>query len=165
MFHLSRILPLAALGISAMAMADDPQLYRWTDAKGTVHYSDQPPSQSAPDLTTAAMPSFPAVDPVKLAQRQAALMAQVAALQQLTQAQLSQQAQAAALAQQQAELQAAQAQQAAQEQPAPAQPIYISSDFVPRVYRANLYVSRRFQHPHVPRPVQDRPPVSLVVKP
>src|ERR1700756_4638301 len=143
MLNLPRLLPLLALGVSAIAVADDPQLYRWTDAQGTVHYSDQPPAQPAPDLTASDIPSFPPADPVKLAQRQADLLAQVAALQQLTQAQLAQQAQATALAQQRAEFAALQAEQAAQAQAvetAPAEPIYVSSAFVPRVYRANLYL-------------------------
>lgn len=165
MLRLSRILPLLALGVSALAMADAPQLYKWTDAAGTVHYSDHPPAQAVADLTASAMPTFPPVDASELAQRQAALLAQVSALQQLTQVQLDQQAQAAALARQQAELQAAsQAQQAAQDQPAPAQPVYVSSDYVPRVYRANLYLpaSHRQHHHHGPPP---RPLPSLLVKP
>lgn len=139
---LSCLLPLLALGISAMAMADDPQLYKWTDTQGTVHYSDQPPSLPAADLVTSALPSFPPEDPAKPAQRQAALIAQVAALQQLVQARQAAQDQerAAALARQQAEEQAAlQAQQATQDQSL-AQPIYMSSVFVPRVYRTNLYL-------------------------
>ena len=144
MRYLSRLLPLLALGLSAAAMADDPQLYKWTDTQGTVHYSDQPPAQPAPDLTTSDIPTFPAVDPVKLAQEQAALLAQVAALQQLTQAQMAQQAQALALAREQVEL------AAAQDQPAPAEPIYISSAFVPRIYRTNLYTSHRPPAPHLP---------------
>src|SRR5690348_18022692 len=74
----SLLLPVAAL-------ADDPQLYRWTDPQGTVHYSDQPPAQPASDLVVSDIPSFPPVDPVKLAQEQAALLAEVAALQQLDQ--------------------------------------------------------------------------------
>ncbi|HEY3644583.1 MAG TPA: DUF4124 domain-containing protein [Gammaproteobacteria bacterium] len=154
MYRLSRLLPLFALGVSALAMADDPQLFRWTDAQGTVHYSDQPPAKAVPDLTAAAMPSFPPVDAAKLAQRQAALLAEADALQQLAEAQTAQQAQAAALAREQAELQAeAQAQQAAQDAPTP-EPIYISSDFVPKVYRRNLYrpASHRIGPPHAPSP-------------
>lgn len=164
---LSRLLPLLALGVSAMAMADDPQLYRWTDAQGTVHYSDQPPSTPAADLVTSAIPSFPPVDPAKLAQQQAALIAQVTALQQLLQAQLAQQAQAADLARQRAELEAAsQAQQAAQDQPTPAEPIFITSGFVPRVYRANLYLPHQHDsHRERPIPASDRPAISMFQKP
>jgi len=172
MLRLTRLLPLLALGISALAMADEPQLYRWTDAQGTVHYSDQPPAQPASDLTASDIPSFPPVDPVKLAQQQADLLAQVAALQQLTQAQLAQQAQAAALAQQRAELAALQAGQAVQGQAAEAasaEPIYVSSAFVPRVYRANLYLpaSHRMSapHPRVAPPLSTRSPGSLSLKP
>jgi hypothetical protein len=158
---------LLALAFSAAAMADDPQLYKWTDANGTIHYSDQAPARIAPDMTVAAMPVFPPVDPVKLAQQQAELLAQVAALQQLTEAQMAQQAQAAAVAQQQADLQAAQ--QAAQDQPSPVEPIYVSPAFVPRAYRANLYVPASHQlpapHPRMTPPLHTRSPGAFSPKP
>ena len=170
MLRLSRLLPLLVLGVSAVAMADDPQLYKWTDAQGTVHYSDQPPAQPAPDLTASDIPSFPPADPAKLAQQQADLLAQIAALQQLTQAQLAQQAQATALAQQRAEFAALQAEQAAQAQAAeaaPPEPIYVSSAFVPRAYRENLYMGHRppSPHAHMPRPLHDGAPVTLYRRP
>lgn len=170
MFRASRLLPIILLGVSAQAMADDPQVYRWTDAQGTVHYSDQPPAKPAPDLTAAAMPTFPPVDEAKAAQRQAALLAEIAALQQLTQARLDQQDQAADLARQRAELEAAsQAQQAAQDEPAPAEPIYITSDFTPRAYRANLYLhlGHRVREHQAPssRPLPVKPAVPVLPKP
>lgn len=167
MLRTRRLAPLLAFGmlLPALALADAPQMYKWTDAQGTVHFSDQPPAQPAPDLTASDMPSFPAADPVKLAQQQAALLAEVAALQQLTQAQLAQQAQAAALAREQAELAAVQARQSAYYQPQPAEPLYVSSTFVPRVYRVNLYrQSGRPRDPHAPapKPLTNRPPLSLL---
>lgn len=127
------------LVISPAAFADDPQLYRWTDAQGVVHYSDQPPAETAPDLKTSDMPAFPVVDQAKLDQEQAALLAEAAALQQLAQAQAAAQAAARLAA---AEL-------AARQTPPPvpatddshsSSPIYVSSAFVPRIYRANLYL-------------------------
>jgi|GEM_PF-6139107 len=157
---------LAAALLSPALLADNPQLYTWTDAQGVVHYSDQPPTQPAADLKTSDLPEFPAVDQAKLDKEQAALLAQAAALQQLAQAQ------AQALA---AERLAA-AQSAAAQQPAvvpaaddsyPPAPIYVSSAFVPRAYRANLYLPHRQSGHTVPktRPLTSRPAISLLSRP
>jgi hypothetical protein len=170
MFRTSLLLPIFLLGTSTLALADDPQVYKWTDAQGTVHYSDQPPAKPAPDLTAAAMPSFPPVDEARAARRQAALLAEVTALQRINQVQLDQQIQAADLARQRAESEAAsEAQQAAQDQPTPAEPIYINSDFVPHVYRANLYLAaghRVHEHRTPPsQPLPVKPAIPVLVKP
>lgn len=169
MLRLAYLLPLLVFTLPAAAFAADPQMYKWTDSHGTVHYSDQPPTQPAPDLVASDMPTFPPVDQAKVAQQQAELLAQVVALQQLTQAQMAQQAQAAAIAQQQAESLAADAaaQQAAQAQPSSAEPIYISSAFVPRAYRANLYLPashRMNPRAPVPRALHGQS-ISLLAKP
>jgi hypothetical protein len=141
-------------------------MYKWTDTNGVIHYSDKPPTEAAVDLQTMDVPSFPASDPAKLAADQAALLAQTQAVQQLLQAQTAQQAQAKALAQQQARLDAEiAALQQPQSQPE-LQPIYITSAFVPRAYRANLYLPHRMPTaPHSARPLPDRPAISLLHKP
>lgn len=161
---------LVLVALAPAAFADGTQLYKWTDAQGVIHYSDKPPAQTAPDLQTMDMPSFPTQDPAQLAAHQAELVAQAQAAQKLLQAQLDEQAQAAALAAQKAELQAqlaaAQQQQQSESQPA-AEPIYVSSAFVPRAYRANLYLQHRFGsgNPHPSRALPDRPAISILQKP
>jgi hypothetical protein len=156
---------LAAASLSPAVLADDTQLYKWTDTQGVIHYSDQPPTQAVADLATRPIPVFPAVDQAKVDKEQAALLAQAAALQQLTAAQAAADAQARIAAAQQA---------AAQPQPAVSTddvdtlaPIYVSSAFVPRIYRANLYLPHRpaghvvsMKHP-VPR----RPAIPLSSRP
>jgi hypothetical protein len=134
-------LMLAAASFSSLVHADDTQLYRWTDTQGVIHYSDQPPTQAVADLATTSIPVFPAIDQAKVDKEQAALLAQAAALQQLAAAQAAADAQARIAAAQQV---------AAQPQPAVSTedvdtvaPIYVSSAFVPRIYRANLYLPRR----------------------
>src|SRR5579859_6997982 len=89
---------LALLVLSSAAFGDDPQMYKWTDVDGVVHYSDKPPVEAVTDLQTLDIPSFPAQDPAKIAAEQAELVAQIQAVQQLLQTQAAQQAQAAALA-------------------------------------------------------------------
>ena len=134
---------LGLLTLAPAAFADAPQVYKWTDATGVIHYSDKPPVQAAADLQSMDMPSFPAPDPAEIAAHQAQLDAEARTAQQLLQAQLAEQAQSRALALQQAQLEAAAAaQQQADSGPA-VQPIYVDSVFVPRAYRANLYVHHR----------------------
>jgi len=155
---------------SAAVSAGDQTVYKWTDAQGTVHYSDKPPAQAAPDLQTMDLPAFPPQDPAKIAAAQAALAASTAALQQqmLTQAALDQQA--AELARERAELQAAQAavQQDAEVQPAPMYAIYANSPFIPRSFHRNLYAPHRHSN-HGPmsvdHPMVSRPPMRSPVKP
>jgi hypothetical protein len=156
---------LAAASLSSAVLADNAQLYKWTDAQGVIHYSDQPPTQAVTDLATSDIPVFPAVDQAQVDKEQAALLAQAAALQQL--------AAARAAADSQARIAAAQ-EAAVQPQPTVSTddvdavaPIYVSSAFVPRIYRANLYLPRRpaghvisMRHPS-PR----RPAISLLSKP
>jgi hypothetical protein len=155
------LLTLCAI-VPALGLADNAQVYKWTDAAGVVHYSDKPPVESVADVQTLDMPALPYQDPAQLAAQQAALVGQAVALQQL-QVQAAQQQQAADLARQQAELAAALAafQQAqAQAQPAPeTMPlIYSTSAFVPAAYRANFYL----HHPHRDRDDRShqRPPVK-----
>lgn len=150
-------LTLCALLLPALAIAANPQMYKWTDAQGVVHYSDQPPKQDVVDVQTLDIPMFPPVDPVQLAEEQAALTAQLVALRELLQTQSAQQQQAAALAEKQAQLQAALdalQQMAAAEHAEPAPLIYTASPFVPRVFRRNLYVPRRL-------PVRPEPPLQM----
>ena len=157
---------LAAALLSPALLADNPQLYTWTDAQGVVHYSDQPPTLPAADLKTSDLPEFPAVDQAKLDKEQAALFAQAAALQQLAEVQ------ARALAE--TRLAAAQSAAAEQQPVAPAvddpsspAPIYVSSAFFPRAYRANLYLPhRRPDHPaSKTRSSPTRPAISLLSRP
>lgn len=134
---------LSLLALAPAALADAPQLYKWTAADGVIHYSDKPPVQATADLESMDMPSFPARDPAEIAAHQAELDAEAQMAQKLLQTQLDQEAQAKALALQQAELEAA---TAAQQQAAPqpqVEPIYVNSVLVPRAYRANLYVHHR----------------------
>jgi hypothetical protein len=158
---------LAVALLSQAALADDSQLYTWTDAQGVVHYSDQPPTQPVADLKTSDLPQFPAVDQAKLDKEQAALLAQTAALQQLAEAE----------AQAQAEARLAAAQSTAAQQPAPVvpaadesyspAPIYVDSAFVPRVYRANLYLPHRSPERAASRarPSPGRPAISVLQRP
>ena len=160
---------LALFGLLALApavFADAPQMYKWTDAQGVVHYSDQPPKQAVADLTSSDIPVFPAVDQAKLDKEQAALLAQAVALQQLAQAQAAALADARVAAAQLAALQAPSATPATDDSYSPA-PIYVASAFVPRSYRRNLYVPNRpaahsvaLQHP-----LPSRPAVSILQKP
>ena len=166
MKHLAAFLVLAILAPSAFA---DGAVYKWTDAQGVTHYSDKPPVEAASDLTTLDMPVFPVQDPAKIAEHQAQLIAEAQAAQKLLQAQLDQQAQAAALAARQAQLEAALAaarqQQQAASQPMP-EPIYVSSAFVPQLYRANLYLHQHHHHDLPPSPpLPDRPAIPVLQKP
>lgn len=58
-------MPLTALVMMTAMAADAPVMYRWTDAEGVVHFSDQPPPDQspqvvAPDLTRLnSMPAPP----------------------------------------------------------------------------------------------------------
>ena len=140
---------LAAL-LPALAAADNPQMYKWTDADGVLHYSDQPPKQPAADLKTLDIPQFPAVDPAQLAARQAEQSAELKSLQQLL-AKQSEEQERAALARKVADLQAQlSALQQSQAEPEPVQVVYSAFRF-----RDNRF---RFHHPdhdpphHVPRP-------------
>lgn len=155
---------LLLLLLTPAAFADGTQYYKWTDAQGVIHYSDKAPVQPAADLQTMDMPAFPAQDPAALAAHQAELVAEAAAAQKLLQAQLAEQAQANALAVQQAQL------AADQQQPdsgPTAEPIYVDSAFVPRVYRANLYVPHRFPSGNMrsSRAQPSRPALTLLPKP
>jgi hypothetical protein len=154
----------AAMFLTPAVMADTPQLYKWTDAQGVVHYSDQPPKQPAADLQTSDLPAFPAVDQGKVDEEQAALLAQALALQQLAQAQALALAAARAAAGGSAEVQPAAVLSDDSYSPAP---IYMDSAFVPRAYRANLYVSHRVPHvsPLPVRPHPSRPAIPLLQRP
>jgi hypothetical protein len=125
--------------LAPAVLADNPQLYKWTDAQGVMHYSDQPPKQPATDLNTSDMPVFPVVDQAKIDKEQAALLAQVVAMQRLAQVQAASQAESEAAAEQMAELQS-QSFSAADDGSYSPEPIYVNSAFVPRAYRANLYL-------------------------
>ena len=155
-----------ALLLPAAAFADNSQMYKWTDAQGVIHYSDQPPKQAEADVQTLDIPAFPPQDPVKLAAAQAALTQQAMAMQQ---AEAAQQAQAAALALQQAELQATLAAMQQSQDTATESPplIYSTSAFVPRAYRTNLFVYHRHRSSDDsrPRPLTTRPAISLFRKP
>jgi len=137
------ILALLAASFSVPASADGQTVYKWTDAQGVVHYSDKPPTETAPDLQTMDLPAFPPQDPAKIAAEQAALTASTAILVQQQQAEEALQQREEALALERAQLQATQ--EALQEeadaaaQPAPVYAIYANSPFVPRAYRRNLY--------------------------
>lgn len=151
--------------LAQAALADGATLYKWTDAQGVIHYSDQPPVQPAADLQSTDMPSFPVQDPAQIAAHQAQLVAQAQAAQKLLQAQLEQQAELAALAAQQAALEAELAdQQQAASQSVP-EPIYVNSAFVPRAYRANLYVPHFYHDSHRTDTVPSRPAIAVLHKP
>ena len=142
--------------LPALAWAGVPQMYKWTDAAGVLHFSDQPPPASVTGVQTQDIPQFPPVDQAKLAAEQKAMSTQLAALQKLLNAQATQQAQAraAALAVQKAELEAELVSLRKQDQEREAVPlIYSVSRFVPRAFRTNLYV---YHHPlppaSMPRP-------------
>jgi len=155
---------LAALWLPTVVLADDPQLYRWTDAQGVIHYSDQPPTQPATDLATSAMPVFPAVDQAKLDQEQAALLAQAAALQQLVQAQAAAQAAARLAAAELAAQEAPPVVPATDDSYSPA-PIYVNSAFVPRIYRANLYIPHHHGGSRSSPGLPSRPAISVLRPP
>lgn len=168
---------LAALACtaSAVALADEPQLYKWTDAQGVIHYSDKAPADSSANVQTMNLPTLAPQDTTKIAAQQAALTAQVAATQRLVQQQALAQQQEATLAAQQAALdaQVAQMQEAqqfqqteeAQEeltQPPPA--VFFHSVYVPS--RATLFTAPPTspQGPAMNPPVV-QPPVNLLGKP
>lgn len=157
---------LAAVLLSPALLADNPQLYTWTDTQGIVHYSDQPPVQPVAGLKTSDLPEFPAVDQAKLDREQAALLAEAAALQRLAEAQAQALAEARLAAAQSAAAQQQPVVPASDDSSSPA-PIYVSSAFVPRAYRANLYLPHR--HPdHAAaktRLTPDRPAISLLSRP
>jgi hypothetical protein len=103
---------------------------------------------------------------VKVDKQQAALLAQAVALQQLANAQAAAQAEARAAAAQLAALQTSPVAPAVDDSYSPA-PIYVDSAFVPRAYRANLYLPR---HPaghatSMTYPLPRRPAVSLSPRP
>ena len=155
---------LGLLALAPAAFADAPQIYKWTDTTGVIHYSDKPPAQAATDLQSMDMPSFPAPDPAEIAAHQAQLDAEAQTAQKLLQAQLAEQAQAKALALQQAQLEASVA-AAQQADSAPTiQPIYVDSVFVPRAYRANLYIPHRSGAGR-PQPSTPSPPAITLHKP
>lgn len=132
-------LSLAAL-LPVAAFADNPQMYKWTDAQGVVHYSDQPPAQPVADVQTLDIPVFPPQDPKKIAAEQAVLSAELAALE----AQAVQQQQAAVIARQQAQLEAALAALDAAQAEAEPQVVYLNSAFIP--HRLHLDQDREHQH-------------------
>lgn len=132
---------IAVLACSA-AHADNPQMYRWTDPQGVIHFSDQPPKEPAADLTTSDIPVFPAVDQAKVDEEQAALLAQAAALQRLAAAQAAADAQTSIAATQEAAAQPQTEAVTTDDSDYPA-PIYVTSAFVPRSYRRNLYLAQR----------------------
>lgn len=138
------LLPLAA-AITAAAFADGQSVYKWTDANGTMHYSDKPPEAQPADLTTLDLPALPPQDPAKIAADQATQAANTAATLKLLQAQLALQQQQLAMQLQQAQL------EAAQNPPSPPQtdstdmipviyPIYQRSAFMPHAFRRHLYL-------------------------
>ena len=139
------ILLLLCVSLAAAALADDQQVYKWTDAQGVLHYSDKPPQATTADVQTMTVQISPPVDPVKQAQAQAILMASAAAMQQNEDAAELRRRQAAAQeAQYAATLAALQQQQDDAGYASLAYPIYFSSPLVPRTYRRNLYVPRRY---------------------
>ena len=148
---------LAAL-LPALAAAENPQMYKWTDADGVLHYSDQPPKQPAADLQTLDIPQFPAVDPAQLAARQAEQSAELKSLRELLAVQDLEQ-ERAALARQSAALQAElTALQQSQAEPEPVQVVYSVSRF-----RDNRF---RFHHPvHNPHPSVPQPPPLAKLNP
>ncbi|HLW74984.1 MAG TPA: DUF4124 domain-containing protein [Gammaproteobacteria bacterium] len=163
---LASSLAVCALLLPALAIAGNPQMFKWTDAQGVVHYSDQPPKQAAADMQTLDIPLFPPQDPAEIAAREAALAAQVAALQKLVDTQAAQQGQARALAEKESQLQAALAavQQEAYDDQRESPPlIYSTSAFIPHAFRRDLYV---FHRPSGP-PLQMRirtPGLSMPLK-
>jgi Domain of unknown function (DUF4124) len=163
-------LAVCVLILPALSIAANPQMYKWTDDQGVVHYSDQPPKQDVADVQTLDIPQFPPVDLAQLAQEQAALTAQLVALRQLLQTQEMQQQQASALAEKEAQLQAALAalQQAdSDDQYAHAPLIYTTSAFIPHAFRRNLFAFHRPPASNWPPPLQMRPAIRLLtpVKP
>ena len=158
-------LAVCALLLPALAIAGNPQMYKWTDDQGVVHYSDQPPKQTVADMQTLDIPQFPPVDPVQLAKEQAALTAQLVALRELLQTQSAQQQQAAALAEKEAQLQAALAalqQDASDDQRERPALIYTTSAFIPNAFRSNLFAFHR--SPPSSRPtLQQRLPATPVL--
>lgn len=140
------LVALAAFA-TAVAAADQP-IYKWTDANGTLHYSDKAPAIAAANLQTLDLPPLPPQDPAKIAADQAAQVASTAATLKLLQAQLALQQQQLALQLQQAQLDAA-----LNPPPAPqtettdvvpvVYPIYARSAYIPHAYRRNLYRNHR----------------------
>ena len=161
---------LLCTAFMASAFADQP-IYKWTDSNGTLHYSDKPPKEAASDLRTLDLPAFPAQDPAKLAEAQAAQVASTTALLKELQAEDALRQQETALAQQQAQLQStidAADDQNGELEPAPVDAIYVSSPYVPRVYRRNLYGAHaRSPGAHVTRgqSVMRRPASGPVFRP
>lgn len=168
---LTTVLLFASL-FSAAVLADDQTVYKWTDAQGTVHYSDKPPAQAMPDLQTMDLPAFPPQDPAKIAADQAALAASTAALIQRQQAEEALHQRDEELALEKAQLEAAREalkqDAAAAAQPAPVYAIYANSPSIPRFYRRNLYIhhrSRTGQSMSVDHPMVSRPPMPAPAKP
>lgn len=158
------LLSIAAI-LPALALADNAQVFKWTDMSGVVHYSDKPPAEAV-DAQVLDLPALPPQDPVKLAQDQAALLASVAALQQNAQAQAMQE-QATKLAEQQAQLQAALAAlAAAQSRPVqePVPVVYTVSTFAPRAFHRGWNEHHGHDKPD-PRRLPDRPAKSLLKQP
>lgn len=67
------------------ANAGDLPIYKWTDARGVVHYSDKPPASATPDQYLLNLPKLPPVDPHKIAETDA-WIASIQALQKRMQA-------------------------------------------------------------------------------
>lgn len=158
------LLSLAAI-LPALALADNAQVFKWTDMSGVVHYSDEPPAEAA-EAELLDLPALPPQDPVKLAQAQAALLAAVATLQKNAEVQALQE-QAAKLAEQQAQLQAALAALAeAQSQPVPepVPAVYTVSAFMPRVFHPRWHEHHSHDKPD-PRRLPDRPAKPLLKQP
>lgn len=150
------LLTMLAL-LPRLALADSPQVYKWTDAAGIIHYSDKPPAQAVADVQTLDLPALPPQDPVELAARQTALLTQIETLRKL-EAGADQQSRVAELERKQAELEAELAAvQQAQSEPV-VEPLIYTSAFVPAAYRRNLYVSHRHHDRDSDR--DDRPPRS-----
>lgn len=136
-----RLLVLAALSPS-LALADSPQVYKWTDTAGVIHYSDKLPIQAAADVQTLDLPALPRQDPAELAARQAALLAQIEALRK-AEAQSDQQEKIARLERKQAELEAELAAARQARSQSEAEPLIYATAFAPASYRRNLYVYHR----------------------
>ncbi len=145
--------------LPALSLADSPQVYKWTDAAGIIHYSDKPPVQAVADVQTLDLPALPPQDPAELAARQATLLAQLAAVQRLA-AQADQQSKVARLERKQAELEAQLAAvRQAQSQPV-VEPLIYTTAFAPAAYRRNLYVNHRHRdHDDHPNPLPPGKPV------
>ena len=57
--------------LTTAAFAGSPQIYKWVDSKGVVHYSDKAPATPQQDVKLISLAPLPAVDAQTVAQNQA----------------------------------------------------------------------------------------------